>query len=156
MRSQQRNPHAFKPSHISQEVGNSWQAKWNTDEFKLKSEHNNKNKCNGLDDRITQPTYNTGSTNHLKIASDLNTKLGHDPPHSELFLYTRTKNHDGVTFANEKDRQIHEEYTEKRKEMEAEGAEFEDDKIFCDVGGGHDKKKTTLWIRLFCKDSSQD
>ena len=34
-------------------------------------------------------------------------KLGHEPPHSELFLYTHTKNHDGVTFTNEKDRQIH-------------------------------------------------
>lgn len=34
-------------------------------------------------------------------------KLGCDPAHSKLFLYTHTKNHDGVTFTNEKDRQIH-------------------------------------------------
>ncbi|XP_023770665.1 uncharacterized protein LOC111919289 [Lactuca sativa] len=117
------------------EVWNSWQLKWNTEEYKLKSKQNKKNWRNGVADGVAKPTHNAGSTNHLKIASDLKRKLGHDPPHSELFMYTHTKNHDGVTFTNEKDRQIHAAYTEKQEKLEAEGVEFEEDKLFYVVVG---------------------
>ncbi|KAL7583428.1 hypothetical protein Lser_V15G41516 [Lactuca serriola] len=141
MRNPKRNKHGFKPAHIGQEVWNSWQLKWNTEEYKLKSKQHKKNRCNGVADGVAKLTHNDGSACHLKIASDLNRKLGHEPPHSELFMYTHTKNHDGVTFTNEKDRQIRVAYTEKREELEAEGVEFEEDKLIYAIVGGHDKKE---------------
>ncbi|XP_023749718.1 uncharacterized protein LOC111898000 [Lactuca sativa] len=112
------------------------------EEYKLKSEKNKKNRRNGVADGVAKPTYNAGSASHLKIASDLKRKLGRDPSHSELFLYIHTKNDDGAA------------YTEKQEELEAESVEFEEDKLFYAVVGGHDKKKT-LWITLFCKGGSQ-
>ncbi|XP_023751938.1 uncharacterized protein LOC111900287 [Lactuca sativa] len=151
MRSPKRNKHGLKPAHIPQEVWNSWQLKWNTEEYKLKSEQNKENRRNGVADGVAKPTHNTGSACHLKIASDLKRKLGHESLHSELFLYTHTKNHDGVTFTNEKDRQIHASYIEKREELEAEGVEFEEDKLFYDVVGGHDKKKRLYGLGSFAK-----
>ena len=71
MRSPKRNKHGFKPAHIPQEVWNSWQLKWNTEEYKLKSEQNKKNRRNGVADGVAKPTHNVGSASHLKIASDL-------------------------------------------------------------------------------------
>ncbi|KAL7613775.1 uncharacterized protein LOC111909381 [Lactuca sativa] len=102
---------------------------------------NNKNRNNGVADGVAKPTHNAGSASHLKIASDLKRKLGCDPPHSELFLYTHTKNHDGVSFINEKDGQIH---------LEAEGVEFEEDKLFY-VVGGHVKKRRLYGLGSFAK-----
>ena len=71
MRSPKRNKHGFKSAHIPQEVWNSWQLKWNTDEYKLKSEQNKKNRRNSVADGVAQPTHNAGSASHLKIAFDL-------------------------------------------------------------------------------------
>ncbi|XP_052627085.1 uncharacterized protein LOC128133616 [Lactuca sativa] len=108
---------------------------------KTTQSYEQENRCNGVADGVAKPTHNAGSASHLKIASDLKRKLGRDPPHSELFLYTHTKNHNGVTFTNEKDRQIHAAYTEKQEELEADGVEFEEDKIFYAVVGRNDKKE---------------
>ncbi|XP_023734977.1 uncharacterized protein LOC111882837 [Lactuca sativa] len=106
------------------EARNSRQLKWNIDEYKLKSEQHKKNRCNNVADGVARPTHNAGSASHLRIGSDLKSKLERDPPHSELFLYTHTKNHDGVAFTIEKNRQMHAAYTKKHEELEAEGAEF--------------------------------
>ncbi|XP_052622434.1 uncharacterized protein LOC111913750 [Lactuca sativa] len=137
MRSPKGNKHGFKPTHIPQEVWNSWQLKWNTEECKTKFELNKKNRCNGVAAGVAKPTHNAGSASHLKIASDLKRKLGNEPPHSELFMYTHTKNHDGAA------------YTEKWEELEAKGIEFEEDKLFYAVVGGHDKKKRLYGLGSF-------
>ncbi|XP_023730883.2 uncharacterized protein LOC111878594 [Lactuca sativa] len=151
MRSPKRKKHGFKPAHISQEVWNSCQLKWNTEEYKLKSKQNKKNRRNSVADGVAKPTHNAGTACHLKIAFDFKRKLGHEPPHSELFLYTHTKNHVKVTFTNEKDRQIHAAYIEKREELEAKGVEFEEDKLFYAVVGGHDKKRRLYGLGSFAK-----
>ena len=70
MRSPKRNKHGFKPAHIPREVWNSWQLKWNTKEYKLKSNQNRKNRHNGVANGVGKPTHNVGSACHLKIASD--------------------------------------------------------------------------------------
>ncbi|XP_023748301.2 uncharacterized protein LOC111896564 [Lactuca sativa] len=149
MRSPKRNKHGFKPAHIPQEVWNSCKLKWNTEEYKLKSEQNKKNRRNGVADGVAKPTHNAGSASHLKIDSNLKKKLGRDPPHSELFLYTHMKNHDGVTFTNEKDRQIRAAYTEKREELEAEGVQFEEDNL-------HSGKNDEIEMREFVAKQKQE
>nr|KAJ0198643.1 hypothetical protein LSAT_V11C600323320 [Lactuca sativa] len=76
---------------------------------------------------------------------------GHDPAHHELFLYTHTKNHDGVTFLVDKAKKIHfylniiiklyDDFMEQCDRLEAIGEEIDEDKLFYDVVGGHDRKK---------------
>nr|KAJ0191511.1 hypothetical protein LSAT_V11C800396800 [Lactuca sativa] len=63
---------------------------------------------------------------------------GHDPAHHELFLYTHTKNHDGVTFLVDKAKKIHDDFMERCARLEAIGEEIDEDKLFDDVVGGHD------------------
>ncbi|CAH1426468.1 unnamed protein product [Lactuca virosa] len=66
---------------------------------------------------------------------------GHDLTHHELFLYTQAKNHDGVTFLVDKAKKIHDDFMERCDRLEAIGEEIDDDKLFYDVVGGHDRKK---------------
>ncbi|CAH1417702.1 unnamed protein product [Lactuca virosa] len=66
---------------------------------------------------------------------------GHDPAHHELFLYTHAKNHDGVTFLVDKAKKIHDDCMERCDRLEAIGEEIDEDKLFYDVVGGHDRKK---------------
>nr|KAJ0223024.1 hypothetical protein LSAT_V11C200065070 [Lactuca sativa] len=66
---------------------------------------------------------------------------GHDPAHHELFLYTHTKNHDGLTFLVDKAKKIHDDVMERCDRLEAIGEEIDEDKLFYDVVGGHDQKK---------------
>ena len=49
----------------------SWTARWNTEEFKKKSEQNKKNRRRGVADGQALSTHTGGSASHSKIASDL-------------------------------------------------------------------------------------
>nr|KAJ0187667.1 hypothetical protein LSAT_V11C900456600 [Lactuca sativa] len=69
------------------------------DEFHNKTK---KNKRRGVAVGQALSTHTDGSASHSKIASDLKKLRGHDPAHHELFVYTHTKNHDGVTFLVDK------------------------------------------------------
>ncbi|CAI9294417.1 unnamed protein product [Lactuca saligna] len=80
-----------------------------------------KNRCRGVADGQTLSTHTGGSASHSKIASDLN--------------------HDGVTFLIDKAKKIHDGFMERCDRLEAIGEEIDDDKIFYDVVGGHDRKK---------------
>nr|KAJ0212788.1 hypothetical protein LSAT_V11C400196590 [Lactuca sativa] len=66
---------------------------------------------------------------------------GHDLAHHELFLYTHTKNHNGVTFLVEKAKKIHDDFMERSDQLEAIREEIDEDKLFYDVVWGHDRKK---------------
>ncbi|KAI3499625.1 hypothetical protein L1887_35429 [Cichorium endivia] len=141
MRTDKRNKTGKKPSHISSEVWVSWKAKWNTEEFKMKSDQNKKNRRKGVADGPALSTHTGGSASHLKIASDLKKLYGRDPKRSELFLYTHTKNHDGTSFLHKKDEKIHNEFKERCEELEALGEEFDEDQVFYEAVGGHDRKR---------------
>ncbi|KAL7607984.1 hypothetical protein Lser_V15G12231 [Lactuca serriola] len=130
-----------KPVNITSEVWTSWTARWNTEDFKKKSEQNKKNRRRGVVDGQALSTHTGGSASHSKIASDLKKLWGHDPAHHELFLYTHTKNHDGVTFLVDKAKKIHDDFMEQCDRLEAIGEEIDEDKLFYDVVGGHDRKK---------------
>ena len=71
MRSTTKNPTRKKPSHISSEVWTFWNAKWNSEEFRKKSEQNKKNRRKGVADGLALSTHTGGSASHLKIASNL-------------------------------------------------------------------------------------
>ncbi|KAI3790956.1 hypothetical protein L2E82_04417 [Cichorium intybus] len=141
MRNPKRNKNKKKPTHVSENVWASWWLKWNSDDFKKISDQNKVNRRNGVPDAPARPTHTSGSASHLKIASKLKRSLGYEPAHSEFFLYTHTTNHDGENFINDKDREIHAAYLEKRKELQAIGDDVDDNAIFYDVVGGHDKKR---------------
>ncbi|KAI3709757.1 hypothetical protein L2E82_39523 [Cichorium intybus] len=68
-------------------------------------------------------------------------RWGHDPTHHELFLYTHTKNHDGETFLVDKAKKIHDDFKERCEQLEAIGEEIDDNQLFYDTVGGHDRKK---------------
>nr|KAJ0221075.1 hypothetical protein LSAT_V11C200076580 [Lactuca sativa] len=106
-----------------------------------KSEQNKKNRRRCVADGQALSTHTGGSASHSKIASDLKKLWGHDPAHHELFLYTHTKNHNGVTFLVDKAKKIHDDFMEKCDRLEAIGEEIDEDKLFYDVVGGHDRKK---------------
>ncbi|CAH1436979.1 unnamed protein product [Lactuca virosa] len=95
----------------------------------------------GVADGQALSTHTGGSASHSKIASDLKKLWGHDPAHHELLLYTHTKNHDGVTFLVDKAKKIHDDFMERCDRLEAIGEEIDEEKLFYDVVGGHDRKK---------------
>ena len=66
-----KDPTPIKPSHVSQAVWNSWNAIWNTEEFKKKSEQSKTNRCKGVVGGRAFPTHNGGSASYLKIADEL-------------------------------------------------------------------------------------
>nr|KAJ0204361.1 hypothetical protein LSAT_V11C500254890 [Lactuca sativa] len=100
---------------------------------KKKSEQNKKNRRRGVADGQALSTHTGGSASHSKIASNLKKLWGHDPAHHELFLYTHTKNHDGVTFLVDKAKKSHDDFMERCDWLEAIGEEIDEDKLFYDV-----------------------
>ena len=71
MSSRTRNPALQKPSHIEEHVWVAWNAVWNSEEFKKKSEENKKNRRKGVEGGIAPPTHNGGSASHKQIAADM-------------------------------------------------------------------------------------
>lgn len=71
MRAPKRNPNGKKPNHVPANVWVSWKLKWNSEDFKNKSDQNKVNRRNGVPDGPARPTHTSGSSSHLKIASDL-------------------------------------------------------------------------------------
>ena len=66
-----KNPTHEKPSHIEQQVWNAWNAIWNSEDFKKKSEQNKKNRRKGVVGGKAPPTHNGGSASHKQIALDM-------------------------------------------------------------------------------------
>ena len=71
MRNPKRNPTKKKPNHVSVDIWVSWWLKWNSEEFKKKSDQNKINRRNGVPDGPARPTHTSGSASHLKVASIL-------------------------------------------------------------------------------------
>nr|KAJ0217737.1 hypothetical protein LSAT_V11C300141060 [Lactuca sativa] len=102
-----RNPTHEKPSHIEQQVWNAWNAIWNSEEFKKKSEHNKKNRRKGVVGGKAPPTHNGGSTSHMQIVVDMKEYTGKAPSVYDVFMFTHTKDHDGKTFLDDKAKKVH-------------------------------------------------
>nr|KAJ0208422.1 hypothetical protein LSAT_V11C500292210 [Lactuca sativa] len=56
-------------------------------------------------------------------------------------MVTHTKNHDGVAFLVDKDKKNHDDFMERCDRLEAIGEEIDEDKLFYDIVGEHDRKK---------------
>nr|KAJ0203022.1 hypothetical protein LSAT_V11C500292220 [Lactuca sativa] len=61
----------WKKSTLKKTLWTSWTARWNTEEFKKKSEQNKKNRRRGVTDGQALSTHTGGSASHSKIAFDL-------------------------------------------------------------------------------------
>nr|GMC48952.1 uncharacterized protein LOC109156624 [Ipomoea batatas] len=130
-----------RPVYISPEIWTKWNEVWNSEEGKKKTELAKKNRRGGVLNGVAQSTHTTGSTPHVKVAAQLEGQLGHYPSYYELFKHTHTKQHDGETFIVEKAKQIHEQVATQRDMLTGTGEQVDDNQLYYDVVGGHDKKR---------------
>ncbi|XP_050219988.1 uncharacterized protein LOC126670329 [Mercurialis annua] len=92
----------IKPKHVGDEVWNEWTKAWDVEEYKNRCEQNRKNR---LSERVTgvgPSTHTGGSRSMTQLKKNLTEKEGREPTAPELFLYTHTKDHDGVTFIDQR------------------------------------------------------
>nr|GLL37518.1 uncharacterized protein LOC109156624 [Ipomoea trifida] len=130
-----------RPVYIPPEIWTKWNEVWNSEEGKKKTELAKKNRRGGVLNGVAQSTHTTGSTPHVKVAAQLERQLGHYPSYYELFKHTHTKQHDGETFIVEKAKQIHEQVATQREVLTGTGEQVDDNQLYYDVVGGHDKKR---------------
>nr|GME12867.1 uncharacterized protein LOC109156624 [Ipomoea batatas] len=135
------NRHGEMSRNRTSKIWTKWNEVWNSEKGKNKTELAKKNRRGGVLNRVAQSTHTTGSTPHVKVAAQLEGQLGHYPSYYELFKHTHTKQHDGETFIVEKAKQIHEQVATQREMLTGTGEQVDDNQLYYDVVGGHDKKR---------------
>lgn len=100
-----------------------------------------KNRRRGVVDGQALPTHTSGSASHSNVAIKFEKQLGHPPSCFELFVHTHTKNHDGMTFLVDRAEQIHDTFERRREELVLIGEEFDENELYYQVVGGHDRKR---------------
>ncbi|KAI3510686.1 hypothetical protein L1887_17818 [Cichorium endivia] len=141
MSSRERNSTLEKPVHIEQAVWTAWNAIWNSEEFKKKSEQNKKNRRKGVEGGKAPPTHNGGSASHKQIAIDMEEYTGQAPSCFDIFMFTHTKDHDGKTLIDERSKKVHDYYVSRRADLEVIGEKVDDNDLFYRAVGGHDRKR---------------
>ncbi|XP_050225606.1 uncharacterized protein LOC126675074 [Mercurialis annua] len=92
----------IKPRHVGDEVWNEWVKAWDVEEYKNRCEQNRKNRLSERVPGAGPSTHAGGSRSMTQLKRILTEKEGREPTAPELFLYTHTKDHDGITFIDQK------------------------------------------------------
>ncbi|XP_065847693.1 uncharacterized protein [Euphorbia lathyris] len=106
-----------RPPFMPEEVYNAWDAYWDSPEGKRRSWLGQLSRHCGVENG-PMSCHTGGSLSMLEIRDLLSRELGRHVDPYTLFVYTHTRNHDGVTFVDERSRRINERVSATRERMQ--------------------------------------
>ncbi|XP_065882191.1 uncharacterized protein [Euphorbia lathyris] len=96
------------PPWCPRDVWDAWWRVWDSAAFKRISEQAKKTRLGK--DGVAKGTHTAGSVSHAKTAQQLEKEIGKPLNPDQFFLWAHTKDHDGVTFVNDRCRKTQEAY----------------------------------------------
>ncbi|XP_065871958.1 uncharacterized protein [Euphorbia lathyris] len=107
-----------RPIWCPEEVWEPWTRMWESTDFKRKREIAKKIRVG--EDGVAKRNHNGGSSAHAKSVQKLEKDLGRSITPDQFFIWAHTHDHDGVTFVNDRCREIQEEYESNIEQQQTE------------------------------------
>ncbi|KDP29946.1 hypothetical protein JCGZ_18515 [Jatropha curcas] len=135
-----------KQRYVSDEIWASWQQAWSDLKYQRKWEITSHNRLSEMGGEGTGPSRHTGSSiSAIEIIEKSN--LNRQPTPMEVFTFTHTKNHDGVTFIDRRAKLVRDNYTTGKERVIASHAQTGEhptiDQLqpYLEAAGGKKKRK---------------
>ncbi|XP_065867548.1 uncharacterized protein [Euphorbia lathyris] len=129
-----------RPAFLSEGVWKRWLEVWSDPEYVRMSQQKKLNRRKG-EDGPAAACHTGGSVPHLKHRKRLAEQLGRDPTPHELFVYTHTRKHDGLSFVDERAKEVNERVESIREQMTQNSSTVDETQVFYEAAGGKQRSR---------------